>query len=463
MVITLDKHKRPLGHCSEKRARKLIENGRACVYRYYPFTIIIKDLDVRTMEDPPKQEYRIKIDPGSKNTGFSIVEEGPDKVVLFMQLEHRADAIVENIGVRNKIRHNRRQRETWYRHPKFKTGKTKTARPAGWLPPSQRSIGDNIISIVRRFKKLMNITKCSFEAVRFDTQLLDNPDIEGVQYQQGTLLGYELREYLFNRYGHECQYCHGKSDDNIFEWEHMVPKSRGGSDKVSNATLSCRSCNTAKGSMKPDEWLKVLQNKKNPTPLDEARIKGITALLKGTNHRSNKYCAWVTVTRRYIERFLFGIFGDVECSSGGRTKKNRTELGLPKDHHYDALCVGTVPKKGYQDVTNGYCLYIKAMGRGQRLLGQIDNCGFITTKWHDHHKRFYGYQTGDIVAVDIPKGKSKYVGHYMCRLSARDRKSMAVKPAGFAKQFDVNIKYIRLLQHTDGYNYSYRSPIPLGN
>lgn len=50
MVIILDKRKKPLGFCTERRARKLLENRRACVYRYYPFTIIIKDIDIRTMD-----------------------------------------------------------------------------------------------------------------------------------------------------------------------------------------------------------------------------------------------------------------------------------------------------------------------------------------------------------------------------------------------------------------------------
>jgi hypothetical protein len=34
------------------------------------------------------------------------------------------------------------------------------------------------------------------ELVKFDTQLMQNSNISGVQYQQGTLAGYELREYL---------------------------------------------------------------------------------------------------------------------------------------------------------------------------------------------------------------------------------------------------------------------------
>lgn len=304
----------------------------------------------------------------------------------------------------------------------------------------------------------MNITKCSFEAVRFDTQLLDNPDIEGVQYQQGTLLGYELREYLFDRYGHECQYCHGKSGDNILEWEHMIPKSRGGSDKVSNATLSCRSCNIEKGSMKPDEWLKVLQDKKSPASLDEARIKGITAVLGRTNHRSNKYCAWVTATRRYIERFLFTRFDEVECSSGGRTKYNRTKLELPKDHHYDALCVGTVPEEGYQDMTNGYCLYIKAIGRGTRFRGKINKCGIIIQKLEPRQKAVFGFMNGDIVTADVPKGK--YAGHHIGRVMTRASGSFDIRTMA-GDLVTTGWKYCKRLQYGDGYSYKYA--IPLGN
>jgi hypothetical protein len=33
------------------------------------------------------------------------------------------------------------------------------------------------------------------ELVKFDLQHMENPEICGAQYQQGTLFGYELREY----------------------------------------------------------------------------------------------------------------------------------------------------------------------------------------------------------------------------------------------------------------------------
>lgn len=99
MVIVLDKYKKPLGVCSEHRARQLMEQRRACVYRYFPFAIILKDKDVREMDDLPS--FRIKIDPGSKYTGLAVVRDSDNAVVLFMQIEHRGELVVKNMKTRS--------------------------------------------------------------------------------------------------------------------------------------------------------------------------------------------------------------------------------------------------------------------------------------------------------------------------------------------------------------------------
>ena len=99
---------------------------------------------------------------------------------------------------------------------------------------------------MKKLRGFINITECSFEAVRFDSQLMDDPDISGREYQQGTLFGYELREYLLEHFRHTCQYCGGASGDSVLEWEHKIPKSRGGTDSIKNATLSCFTCNRDK-------------------------------------------------------------------------------------------------------------------------------------------------------------------------------------------------------------------------
>ena len=465
MVITLDKRKKPLGVCTERRARVLITKGRACVYRYFPFTIIIKDRDVRKEE--PSGTYRVKIDPGAKHTGIAVIRNEDSAVVFYEQIEHRAEQIVADLQTRNRTRRNRRTRELRYRRSKWgnkqlakgRKPQYDSPRPAGWLPPSEKSIGDNILGIVRKLHRLFRITDCSFEAVRFDTQFMDNPDIEGIQYQHGELAGCEIREYLLDKYGHTCQYCNGQSGDSILEWEHKIPKSRGGSNSVKNATLSCSACNQAKDSMMLSEWLDSINAKAGKTKLDEARIKGIRNVMDGkVTGVSNRYCAWTNSLRKYIETGLFSIFGTVECASGGRTKYNRTRFGLPKDHHYDALCIGAVPDDGYKDLTNGYVLYTKAMGRGTRFRGKINKCGIIIKKLGKTNKKVFGFQNGDIVSADVPKGK--YKGHYVGRVMTRASGSFDIRTTDGAL-VTVNKIYCKILQHVDGYQY--RVAIPLSN
>jgi 5-methylcytosine-specific restriction endonuclease McrA len=76
-------------------------------------------------------------------------------------------------------------------------------------------------------------------------QKIQNPEISGVAYQQGELMGYEVREYLLEKWDRTCAYC-GKTDIPL-EIEHIVPKSKGGSNRVSNLTLACTECNRKKG------------------------------------------------------------------------------------------------------------------------------------------------------------------------------------------------------------------------
>ena len=466
MVIAIDKNKRPVGFVTERRARILMEKRRACLYRVFPAVMILKDIDSRTIDTLPT--HRIKIDPGSKHTGIAVICNETDEVMFFMQIEHRGDTVHENKMTQKNSRRNRRNRETPYRRCKYRKGEYDSARKEGWLPPTVKSVADNVINWVKKLSGFIRITECSFEAVRFDTQLMDDPDIEGIEYQHGELFGYEMKEYLIDKYGHECQYCHGASGDDILEWEHKLPKSRNGSDSTKNATLACRSCNEEKDTMTPEEWNRKLlsspqlddMRRKKKADLTKkealllARAEGTENVMKGAVKKSDRYCAWVNSTRRYIERFLFEKFGDVECSSGGRTKYNRIQvLGLPKDHHYDALCVGKVPEGGYTDRTNGYVLYAKAIGRGTRLIGQINECGIIDVKYRDHHKRVGNLQTGDIVHVIIPNGK--YTGEYTGRIMTRASGSHDVRTIEGELVTGTKKSEYRILQHTDGYSYRY--------
>jgi hypothetical protein len=121
------------------------------------------------------------------------------------------------------------------------------------------------------------ITSAKVEEVKFDTHLLKNPGIKDKEYQKGRLFGTEMREYLLYRYNHTCQYCLGVSGDKILQWEHKIPKSRGGSNSEVNATLSCQTCNSIKRNLTPEEWLKAIG--KPRTKMEKVLVKTLPKII----------------------------------------------------------------------------------------------------------------------------------------------------------------------------------------
>jgi hypothetical protein len=182
---------------------------------------------------------------------------------------------------------------------------------------------------VARLRKLAPVTALTVEAVRFDTQALQNPEISGVQYQQGTLAGYEIREYLLAKSGHQCAYC-GASGVPL-NIDHIVPRSKGGSNRVSNLTVACIPCNQAKDALPLEEFVN-----------DPARVARILASAKAPLRDT----AAVNTTRPALYAALVATGLPVESASGGRTKWNRDRNAVPKSHVLDALCAGTVQAVG---------------------------------------------------------------------------------------------------------------------
>ena len=62
-----------------------------------------------------------------------------------------------------------------------------------------------------------------------------------------------MREYLLEKWSRECAYCGAR--EIRLEINHIVARSRGGSDRVSNLTLSCKSCRERRGATNLEEFL----------------------------------------------------------------------------------------------------------------------------------------------------------------------------------------------------------------
>ena len=88
-VLIVDTNKRPLTPCTSRRARVLLQRGKAAVFKRYPFTLILK----RAVEAPQAPALRLKIDPGSKTTGLAILNDATGTVVFAAELIHRGEKI----------------------------------------------------------------------------------------------------------------------------------------------------------------------------------------------------------------------------------------------------------------------------------------------------------------------------------------------------------------------------------
>jgi 5-methylcytosine-specific restriction endonuclease McrA len=418
-VLVVDAERKPLMPCHPARARQLLREGRAAVLRRYPFTIILKD---RTGGET--QPIEVKIDPGSRATGIALVAEFKQgkTAVWGAELQHRGQQIKNALDSRRSLRRSRRSRKTRYRAPRFDN----RTRPQGWLPPSLMARVHNIKTWAGRLTKCAPISSIAVETARFDTQALQNPEISGAQYQQGTLFGYEVREYLLEKWGRKCAYC-GKTGVPL-EVEHIVPKIRGGSDRVSNLTLACRSCNQKKGSRTAAEFGFPQIQEQARKPLRDA--------------------AALNATRYAVGSMLKRCNLPVSFWSGGRTKYNRIEQGYPKEHWIDAACVGESGEQVRLD-PDAPVLAIRAVGHGTRQMCGTDKHGF-PKRHRTRQKRFFGFQTGDIVQAVVPRGK--FAGIHTGRLAVRANGSFLLSTSA-GRMDGIHHRFITLLHRKDGYAY----------
>ncbi|MBD2605415.1 HNH endonuclease [Scytonema hofmannii FACHB-248] len=425
-VFLIDANKQPLDPIPPGQARRLLNQGHAAVYRRYPFTLILKKI----ISDPKVKPHQLKIDPGSKVSGLAILQE--DKVIWGAELTHRGQQIKNDLESRRAIRCNRRNRKTRYRQPRF----LNRTRQKGWLPPSLESRIKNILTWVNRIIRYVPITGISQELVKFDLQATENPEISGKEYQQGTLAGYETREYLLEKWNRKCAYC---GVENVpFEVEHIHPKSKGGTDRVSNLTLACHECNQAKGNLDIKEFL--------------AKKPAILSRILSQAKQPLKDAAAVNSTRWALFDRLKKTELPLEIGTGGRTKYNRVRLELPKKHWIDAAAVGMVESL---QLLASQPLLITAKGWGSRQMCTPNKYGF-PIRHKTRCKTFFGFQTGDMVRAILPSGK--FAGTHIGRLTVRESGVFEMKTPK-QKVSPVRYKYCKSVHRNDGYMYFFSTNV----
>ncbi len=131
-------------------------------------------------------------------TGIALVSE--ENVIWGAELTHRGEQIKSALDSRRAVRRSRRNRKTRYRPARFSNRK----RREGWLPPSLQHRVDTTLTWVKRLIRYCPVADIVQELVKFDLQKIENPEISGVEYKQGELQGYEVREYLLEKWNRQC-------------------------------------------------------------------------------------------------------------------------------------------------------------------------------------------------------------------------------------------------------------------
>lgn len=284
------------------KVRRLLKANKATVVNLCPFTI---QLTYKSTDH--KHPVTLGIDAGAKHIGFSATTE---KEELFACETILRTDIVDLLSTRSQNRRTRRSRLR-YRKPKFNN--RVFSKKKGWVAPSVKQRIDSHLNEVNEIHKILPITKIVIEAAQFDTHKMKNPNISGIDYQNGEQLGFwNVREYVLFRDGHKCSYCKGKSKDLILNIHHIESRKTGG-DSPSNLITLCETCH--KEYHKGNIDLKVRRGKS----LCGAAIMGIMK--------------W----RLYDE--LKSRYSNVSMTFGYITKYNRIKYGIEKSHTSDAFVI----------------------------------------------------------------------------------------------------------------------------
>jgi len=337
-VFVLSQGGTPLMPTTPRRARLWLKARRAKVVRHEPFTI---QLCFETTSHT--QSVTLGVDTGSQRVGVAAISNG---CVLFQaEVQLRTD-ISEKLTQRRTYRRARRSRNTRSRAPRFANRR----RRAGWLPPAVSSKLAATLKAVRFVASLLPVRQVNVEVASFDSQQMRDPEIKGISYQQGSLFGYQVREYVLEKWQRTCMYCGAK--DRALQIEHLVPKARGGSDRVDNLTLACEPCNQRKGNRTAAEFgFPQLQAQARLPLRDAAHVSSLKTVLLAQ------------LKQHFGER-------QVQVRYGYQTKYQRIQvLDLPKSHTNDAAAIACEIGEMVRPLETTYHIRCLARGQYQRFNG----------------------------------------------------------------------------------------------
>ena len=408
VVYVISKSGKPLMPCKPARARHLLRDGEAKVVKMEPFTI---QLTIESTEEV--QPVTVGVDLGAKTVGVAAIGNG--KVLYQGEVALRTD-IHKRMKTRAMYRRSRRSRKLRYRSPRFNN--RAASRRKGRLPPSIQSRVDTTIKVVKRIAGFLPVSNIVVEVANFDTQAMRaGSRLPNWAYQRGELYGWEnVKMYVRARDKYTCLYC-GEIMPDRLEVDHIVPRSRGGSNTPSNLVAACHDCNQEKGNQTAEEFghPEVQQQVKKSVRAAAHTQAGKTATLQGLAE-----IAPISETYGYI------------------TKIDRQKMDLPKTHYYDAVAIAA---EGRTIEPLAWIEKMRAVSRGQRQQFRANpSKGHVFRACRMPYEAF-GFRVND--KVQLPNNVVCYIS---CR---RKTGSLGVKNIDGHGIRNISYKKLRLLERAN--------------
>ena len=354
--------------------RHLLKRGEAKVIRFEPFTVmILRDVGHCV------QAVTLGVDVGSKHIGLCASTE---KNELYSAQVELRDDVSGLLTARREFRRGRRgRRHNWYRPARWQNRANEKGNAA--LPPSIKHKADSHIRAIKFVRKILPVACIRLEIGKFDSQKIANPDIQGEQYQQGTLAGWEnLKAYAKYRDGYKCRVCGANPKKNPqvrLEVHHIIRRADGGTDTPDNVVTLCDDCHKAHHSGERE-----LKFRRPPMHNGEAHMNAM---------------------RNYLFEGVVWYFGhkDIKVTYGYITALARRKYGIEKSHANDAFCIAG----NFGATRNDYNRYLhRFVRRHNRQLHKTTILKGGYRKANQSPKYVFGYRLFDMVSY---KGKPCFV------------------------------------------------------
>ena len=442
-IYVLGNDGRPQMPTKRKRhVLKLLNTGKARIAEKVPFTIQLKYENI-----PVLHPVTLAEDPGRTNIGvavlsplgdlmFAAVIETRNKEINKLMADRKAHRQASRRGERRARQRLAKKYSTMikagmamrklpqYAADKFVTCKLikntearfcNRKRIPDWLTPTVNHLVETHINIIRKISKYLPVTDIAIEVNRFAFMQMENPDVSGVDFQNGPLKGFnDVKTGIREQQNWKCLMCKNE----IRDFHHIVPRSNGGSDNIQNQVGLCQKCHQKAHT--DENFKQKLADKKS-------------GLLK-------KYGALCALNQAvpFICKRLLEIYGkDHEYFCTGKdTSLIRTSLGYEKTkdnqmHEVDAYCIGLTALKvcNAKSLPDFYDTYhMKQFRRQNRQCvhyqkertyffekqkvatnrkPRFEQKGLALSDWYDEQVKAYGQCEADRMKSQLTVKKSK--------------------------------------------------------